>query len=108
MAERVSSSGSIKDPRLSNPTNTAAGHSTSKVLEELTTCKCGTLTLDGSNYSDTLTISSSMLRTTRFLKFKVAKMKKVAMLVSMLEVTVHTKDGESFMQTRSKTSRRRE
>ena len=76
MDSRPKNGTSIKRPEPLNLCKTEAGHGTSKAQENQTACKHGTLTVDGGNFSDTEVRTSSMLRTTRFLIFKVAKMLK--------------------------------
>jgi len=46
------------------------------MLEELTTCKSGAPTQDGSKFSDMRTTNSSTGRATRFLMLLVERMKK--------------------------------
>ena len=54
MVENHRCSGSTKDQRPSNLGNTRAGHSIFRMLVDLTTCKCGTPTPDGSRPSDSM------------------------------------------------------
>ena len=50
-----------------------------KALAEMETCKLLIPTLDGTNYSDTFLINSSMSRTTKCLMFTMVKMQKEPM-----------------------------
>ena len=71
------------------------------MLEDLTTYKCGTLTLDGGNSSDSEVLISSMYITRRFLKLLVELIKKAAMLVLTPEEMSCIKDGELSILTQS-------
>ena len=59
------------------------------MLEDLTTCKCGTLTQDGSKSSDSLKVNTSqILRTRKFLMFQVEEIKKVITSLSGINTVV--------------------
>jgi len=85
---------------------TRDGHGISILLEEAQTCKLGTLTQDGGNFSDGAMSSqcSSMSRTARFLMFLEAEMKKVAMFKSGERMAHLLKDG--LLSTLMKTKQR--
>jgi hypothetical protein len=76
------------------------------VLEELTICKFGALTQDGSNFSDMkLTISVIlMLEEENVLKSNMAKMQRANQFRLALEQKKHNKDGELSMLTKQKRS----
>jgi hypothetical protein len=76
------------------------GHSTSKMLVERTTCRCGIPILDGSNFSDSKVTTLSMFRTTKYLKFKVMLTKKQEMLEFIQGTMEDTKDGMLSILTR--------
>jgi hypothetical protein len=99
MEERHKYSGSIRNQRLLSLSNTEAGHSISKVLEEQTTCKCGIPILDGSKSSNIKVTTLLTSRTIRFLKFKERKMLKDRKLESMEETINLIRDGMLFTLT---------
>jgi hypothetical protein len=74
------------------------------VLEELTTCKSGVPTQDGSKYSTIRTNTSSIHQTTRFLMFLEVKMKKVKQLSCGIEMVnkeeLLIKDGRLSILTK--------
>ena len=73
---------------------------TSKTQEELTTCRSGAPTLDGSNSSSTKRVNSSIGPTIRFLMSLQAKMKKVKQLVSKTTLARATRNGEFYILTK--------
>jgi hypothetical protein len=94
---------SIKDLKPSRLSSTIS-HGTSRTQEELTTCKCGALTMDGSNTSSMTDHSSAMFKkAANVLVFINQRMLKPLKLESRVEITrLSTKNGRSFMLIRLK------
>jgi hypothetical protein len=67
------------------------------VLEELTECRSGALTLDGGKSSNLLTNNLSISKTEESLMFQVLKMKKEEQLLLIKLMAVTTKSGMSSM-----------
>ena len=97
MASRVNNSGSTTEQRLSSLSAGETGHSTSKVLEELTTCNCGTPTKDGGKSSSITATTLLISITVRSWMFMVVEMLKDKMLLSGRDTMEQTKDGQLSM-----------
>jgi hypothetical protein len=74
----------------------------SRVLVELTTCKSGAPTLDGSRSSSMRMVNSSIGPTRRYLMSLDLKMRKVKQLESLETTEDQTRNGKFFILTRLK------
>jgi hypothetical protein len=93
MVDLNRSSGSTKSKIISSHNPTEAGLSISKALEELTTCKSGAPTQDGTKSSHMKDNTSSTSKARKHLMFTQTKMKKEERLLSGEDIMVQTKDG---------------
>jgi hypothetical protein len=77
------------------PRDTSSSRGTSRMQVNPTTCKSGTLTVDGSKSSSMSRIALSMLKQARYLKCKAIKIKKDKKLESGTDIMDPTKSGKS-------------
>lgn len=100
MAMMSNSGGLIKRQRLSRIGNTKDGHLIFVQLEEAMTCKHGTLTQDGGNFSSLKMRALSMLRMAKFLMFLEAEIKKETELEFTKRMDQKHKNGLFSMKTK--------